>query len=37
MYSGVTSDKVLDEELLYTKILGVNLFAFVCKCKQINF
>ena len=27
MYSGITSDRVLDGELLYTKIL-VNLFAF---------
>ena len=28
MYSGITSDRVLDGELLYTKILEVNLFAF---------
>ena len=28
MYSGTTSDRVLDGELLYTKILEVNLFAF---------
>ena len=44
MYSGITSGRVLDGELLYTKILEVNLFAFaeismkqsVGKCKQIN-
>ena len=28
IYSGITSGKVLDGELLYTKILEVNLFAF---------
>ena len=28
MYSGITSGRVLDGELLYTKILEVNLFAF---------
>ena len=28
MYSGITSGRVLDRELLYTKILEVNLFAF---------
>ena len=28
MYSGITSDRVLDGELLCTKILEVNLFAF---------
>ena len=28
MYSGITSGRVLDGELLYTKILVVNLFAF---------
>ena len=28
MYSGITSGRVLDAELLYTKILEVNLFAF---------
>ena len=28
MYSGITSSRVLDGELLYTKILEVNLFAF---------
>ena len=28
MYSGITSDRALDGELLYTKILEVNLFAF---------
>ena len=41
---GITSGRVFDGELLYTKILEVNLFAFayrlfqsVGKCKQINF
>ena len=28
IYSGITSGTVLDGELLYTKILEVNLFAF---------
>ena len=28
MYSGITSGRVLDGELLYTKILEVNLFSF---------
>ena len=28
MYSGITSGRVLSGELLYTKILEVNLFAF---------
>ena len=28
VYSGITSDRVLDGELLCTKILEVNLFAF---------
>ena len=28
MYSGITSGRELDGELLYTKILEVNLFAF---------
>ena len=28
MYSGITSGRVLDGELLYTKMLEVNLFAF---------
>ena len=28
MYSGITSGRMLDGELLYTKILEVNLFAF---------
>ena len=28
MYSGITSDRVLNRELFYTKILEVNLFAF---------
>ena len=27
MYSGITSGRVLDGELLYTNILEVNLFA----------
>ena len=31
IYSGITSDRVLDGELLYTNILEVNLFAFACK------
>ena len=31
MYSGITSGRVLDGELLYTKILQVNLFAFAYK------
>ena len=30
MYSGITRGRVLDGELLYTKILEVNLFAFAC-------
>ena len=29
MYSGITSGRVFDRELLYTKILEVNLFAIV--------
>ena len=28
MYSGITSGRVLDGELFYTKILEVDLFAF---------
>ena len=28
MYSGITSGRVLDGELLYTEILEVSLFAF---------
>ena len=28
VYSGITSGRVLDGELLYTEILEVNLFAF---------
>ena len=28
MYSEITSGRVLDGELLYTKIIEVNLFAF---------
>ena len=34
MYSGITSGRVLDGELLYTKILEVNLFAFACRLFQ---
>ena len=49
MYSGITSARVLNGELLYTKILEVNLTICpvewgeistkqsVGKCKQINF
>ena len=44
MYSGITSGRVLNGELLYTKILEVNLFAFayrnlyetVCRQMQTN-
>ena len=32
MYSGITSGRVLNGELLYTKILEVNLFAFATDC-----
>ena len=39
MYSGITSGRVLNGELLYTKILEVNLFAFafaiVCRIQTI--
>ena len=31
MYSGITSGRVFDGELLYAKILEVNLFAFACR------
>ena len=34
MYSGITSGRVLDGELLYTKILEVNLFAFAYRPMQ---
>ena len=32
VYSGITRGRVLDGELLYTKILEVNLFAFAYDC-----
>ena len=37
MYSGITSGRVLDGELLYTKILEVNLFAFACRLCRRDF
>ena len=39
MYSGITSGRVLNGELLYTKILEDEDFMkqSVGKCKQINF
>ena len=37
MYSGVTSGRVLDGELLYTKILEVNLFAFAYRLFRRDF
>ena len=39
MYSGITSSisRVLDGELLYTKILEVNLFAFVYRLFHEDF
>ena len=46
MYSGITSGRVLNGELLYTKILesicpvewgGISMKQSVGKCKQINF
>ena len=37
MYSGITSGRVLDGELLYTKILEVNLFAFANKLFHEDF
>ena len=46
MYSGITSGRVLDGELLYTKILEVicpvdwreiSMKQSVGKCKQLNF
>ena len=37
MYSGITSDRVLDGELLYTKILEVNLFAFAFRLFHRDF
>ena len=36
MYSGITSGRVLDGELLYTKILEVNLFAFAYRLLYIE-
>ena len=36
MYSGIKSGRVLDGELLYTKILEVNLFETVCRQIQTN-
>ena len=40
MYSGITSGRVLNGELLYTKILEVNLFAFaytpMCMIVQVH-
>ena len=37
MYSGITSGRVLNGELLYTKILGVNLFVFVYRLFRTDF
>ena len=37
MYSGITSDRVLNGELLYTKILEVNLFAFAYRLFRRDF
>ena len=37
MYSGITSSRVLDGELLYTKILEVNLFAFAYRLFHRDF
>ena len=37
MCSGITSGRVLDGELLYTKILGVNLFAFAYRLFHEDF
>ena len=37
MYSGITSGRVLDGELLYTKILEVNLFAFAYRLFHRDF
>ena len=42
IYSGITSRRVLDGELLYTKILDVNIFAFAYRlfhedfCKEMH-
>ena len=37
MYSGITSGRVLDGELLSTKILEVNLFAFAYRLFHRDF
>ena len=37
MYSGITSGRVLNGKLLYTKILEVNLFAFAYRLFRIDF
>ena len=37
MYFGITSGRVLDGELLYTKILEVNLFAFAYRLFHRDF
>ena len=37
IYSGITSGRVLDGELLYTKILEVNLFAFAYRLFHEDF
>ena len=37
MYSGITSGRVLNGELLYTKILEVNLFAFAYRLFHEDF
>ena len=37
MYSGITSGRVLHGELLYTKILDVNLFAFAYRLFHRDF
>ena len=37
MYSGITSGRVLDRELLYTKILEVNFFAFAYRLFHRDF
>ena len=37
MYSGITSGRVLDGELLYTKILEVYLFAFAYRLFHRDF
>ena len=37
IYSGITSGRVLDGELLYTEILEVNLFAFAYRLFDEDF